>query len=727
MKKKTYLFVAGITVTCGTALAIHLSQPKSIPMTKSGHEKMISKSPTNSDDKSRKKDKGIAGIDYPTSDGFKLDKQSKIISKTDTGIIVAHGDHSHFIFYKDLKGTAFAYLIPNGVQITKPLIGDTNESINGHGHHYVFNPKDIVAEDAFGYTVRHDDHFHYILKSSLGMTPMLTNYNQGRHFQRDSHYKPNVQGIPGLDFATSDGFQFDGSGIVGKTNDSILVSHDDHLHPISFDDLRKTGWGEIVKIYEKREIATPLSHVASKEDLVQKTIEYLAKSLALPLSSIEIIKTDDGKIGFKYPHHDHSHVIMLEDIEIGKPIPDPHQLHHAKELEKHRIGMNTLREIGFDEEVILDIVRTHDAKTEFPSNEKNPEKMKEWLTTVTKLDLGSRKDPLNRFGLHLLPNLENLGIGFTPIKNMEPVLQFKKLKRLLMTATGVKNYDFLKYMPNLEGLDISQNNLKDLSFLTPYKQLNLLAAADNQLSTLQPLAELPKLQFLVLSNNKIKDLSPLKNLTRLQEVHIENNLVRDLTPLNDKENLKALNLSENRGVDLKTLRLPLLETLTVNKASLTDLNFFEANPNLTEVTATKNAIQKLDGIEKAKKLQFLDLQENKVNHLNIKEKQESLTFLNLSDNALESLEGVNDFTALETLRVASNKISSLHLEESNQQVKSLDVSYNQLPKEELTLNENDIPLGVAQHFTAVKEGSIEGNPSLNDVLESQNQKNNKKE
>ncbi|MFI3615502.1 hypothetical protein VBG66_06580 [Streptococcus uberis] len=55
MKKKTYLFVAGITVTCGTALAIHLSQPKSIPMTKSGHEKMISKSPTNSDDKSRKK------------------------------------------------------------------------------------------------------------------------------------------------------------------------------------------------------------------------------------------------------------------------------------------------------------------------------------------------------------------------------------------------------------------------------------------------------------------------------------------------------------------------------------------------------------------------------------------------------------------------------------------------------------------------------------------------
>ncbi|WP_153047941.1 pneumococcal-type histidine triad protein, partial [Streptococcus suis] len=33
---------------------------------------------------------------------------------------------------------------------------------------YQFNPADIVAEDANGYTVRHGDHYHYILKQTVG-------------------------------------------------------------------------------------------------------------------------------------------------------------------------------------------------------------------------------------------------------------------------------------------------------------------------------------------------------------------------------------------------------------------------------------------------------------------------------------------------------------------------------------------------------------------------------
>ncbi|NMX24833.1 pneumococcal-type histidine triad protein [Streptococcus sanguinis] len=33
---------------------------------------------------------------------------------------------------------------------------------------YVFNPRDIVSEDQYGYVVRHGDHFHYILKQSVG-------------------------------------------------------------------------------------------------------------------------------------------------------------------------------------------------------------------------------------------------------------------------------------------------------------------------------------------------------------------------------------------------------------------------------------------------------------------------------------------------------------------------------------------------------------------------------
>ncbi|MGQ7334311.1 pneumococcal-type histidine triad protein, partial [Streptococcus suis] len=74
---------------------------------------------------------------------------------------------------------------------------------------YVFDPKDIVAEDANGYTVRHGDHYHYILKSSLGGTTH-------RQLTSDSRQSPTLpivhqqEGIPGIDFQTSDGFLFDG-------------------------------------------------------------------------------------------------------------------------------------------------------------------------------------------------------------------------------------------------------------------------------------------------------------------------------------------------------------------------------------------------------------------------------------------------------------------------------------------------------------------------------------
>lgn len=716
MKKRTYLLIVGLTLSCGTAIAINLSQSKELPKTVPGSQKISTEVQKKEKVAASKKRKGTAGVDYPTSDGFKLEAHSKILSRTDSGIVVEHGNHSHFIFYKDLQGTAFAYLIPEGASLSKPSELTMKSSDFGAGHHYVFDPKDIVAEDANGYTVRHDDHFHYILKSSLGLTSATpTNLAHSQIFHRSRHYVPQNRGISGLDYATSDGFKFDGTGIVGTTKESILVNHNGHLHPISFEDLRKSGWETVAEEFEHKANKKDHNTVEKKEDDFQLKLDYLAKALNLPSTVIERIETEDGRIGLKYPHHDHSHVLMLEDIELGQPIPDPHELEHERELEKHKVGMQTLKKMGFDDDVILDIVRTHQAETAFPSNETNPELMKKWLATVNKLDLGSRQNPLKRFGLALLPNLETLGIGFTPIDDMKPVLQFKKLKRLLMTATGVKNYDFLQYMPQLEAIDISQNQVSDLSFLKPYKNLNLIAAADNNIKSLEPLAELPNLKFLVLSNNDIQDLKPLQGLDKLQEIHIENNKISDLSPLAGKKEVKVLNLSENSNVDLSTLNLPNLETLTVNNSGLKHLTFLGKNLSLSELTAEKNQIDNLEGIELAKKLHFLDLQGNKISSLKIPGKQKSLKFINVSDNKLQNLEGINDYKALETLRAASNEINTLKISEPNQQVKSLDVSHNQIPKEELTLNEKEIPVGVAQHFKAVTEGSIEGNKPVHET------------
>lgn len=702
--------MAGIALTCSLSLsACHSqeskkpSQPPKHLKSKKTNIKKISKS-------KQKKQKGVAGVDYPTDDGFILDKHSKILSKTDSGIVVEHDGHSHFIFYKDLKGSQFAYLIPEGADVSKPIMTAENSSNNSSGHHYVFNPADIVAEDAQGYTVRHGDHFHYILKSSLGMSVAAppSHIKAHGHFVRNSDYQPQGRGISGLDFATSDGFKFDGKGIVGKTKDSILVDHNGHLHPISFNDLRQSGWEDIANQFEAKGDDTNQDMVTSEKDNeFQEKLEYLAKMMHLPINVLKRIETSDGKVGIEYPHGNHTHVLMLSDIEIGKDLPDPHAHAHDKD----KVGMATLKTLGFDDEVIFDILHA-DAPTEFPSNETDPQKMKQWLQTVTKLNIGQRQNPLMRFGLHLMPNLEILGIGFTPISDMSPVLRFTKLKQLLMTQTGVKDYRFLDHMPQLEGIDLSQNDLQDLSFLSKYKQLNLVAAAGNDLQDLSPFASMPNLEYLVLSHNKITDVSPLTQLNKFKEVHIDNNQLTDLSAFANKNDLVVLDLSANKNLDLTTLKTSKLATLMLNQSNVKTLEFLENNPSLVKVTANESDLESLKGLESSKEILELSAPLSKVKSIQLEAKQDSLRALDLSKNQLASLAGVNQFEKLEVLNASGNQIETLKIDKANTSITNLDVSDNNIPLEELKTNEHNIPVVIVENFPSVSEGSAANNGTV---------------
>lgn len=150
--------IAGLFLTCQLCLAACQSQSShqsDQPKTKQTSKKVMSKK-AKSVKKARegkKERKGVAGVDFPTDDGFLLTKDSKILSKTDQGIIVDHDGHSHFVFYADLKGSPFEYLIPKGANVTKPAgaqqsHAQVNGKASGAHHHYEFNPADIVAEDA---------------------------------------------------------------------------------------------------------------------------------------------------------------------------------------------------------------------------------------------------------------------------------------------------------------------------------------------------------------------------------------------------------------------------------------------------------------------------------------------------------------------------------------------------------------------------------------------------
>lgn len=341
--RKHILAVVGVLLTCQLSLSACQKHDKSSSDKTKTHQ-TTKKHKKAKNAKNRKKrmakeeQKGISGIDYPTDDGFLFTSESQIKSKTDQGLVLDHNGHSHFIFYADLKGTKWAYLIPEGTnlaQATSPTPRAAHHHSGAVADNYVFNPADIVAEDALGYTVRHGDHYHYILKSTL--TPQVANHTrqvltyQPKLPSTPPQQLPNQNGIAGLDYPTSDNFLFDGNNITGTTETGILVNHNGHLHPISFEELRRSKWGHIADRYQKQPSAPEVEDKAEAD--YQAKLAYLAKQLHISSDKIQKITTDKGEVGLQYPHGDHHHILLLKDIDVNKPFEDP-DTQAQKEVDK---------------------------------------------------------------------------------------------------------------------------------------------------------------------------------------------------------------------------------------------------------------------------------------------------------------------------------------------------------------------------------------------------------
>ncbi|WP_105206562.1 pneumococcal-type histidine triad protein [Streptococcus suis] len=338
---------------------------------------------------------GVAGIDRPTSDGFLLSDAKQISSKTDTGIIVEHNGHSHFIFYGDLKGSKWEYLIPAGADVTKKQENSASSQSSSQAgqDHYQFNPADIVAEDANGYTVRHGDHYHYILKQTVGGgvgNPIHTGASQ---FASSTAAAPVMQnhlvtlpvspianapvpaganqatsvvshqGIAGIDYPTSDGFLFDGSGLIGQNAVGLLIQHQGHIHVLRREQVAASKWAHLLenqasqvspirplpdvvttvveKPVEKTEVvAVPSTSTQSQAaspapvtpaeatvvDEVANKRNYLAQALGLPVGSITLLDTPQGQ-AFMYPHGDHDHLVLLKNIDLTKPFESEEEEH----------------------------------------------------------------------------------------------------------------------------------------------------------------------------------------------------------------------------------------------------------------------------------------------------------------------------------------------------------------------------------------------------------------
>ena len=150
------------------------------------HFHYIKKSELSSTQLSQAKEAGVnsslassaAGVTTPTSDGYIFKGESDIIGRNSFGFIVQHGSHQHIIPYSQLRGTQWEYLLNDQ--------GTTNNNMNTT---VVNTPRANIVNDN-----HHDHHEH------------STDYG--------------------------DDYKFDPKDIVSEDENGYTVRHGDHFHYI---------------------------------------------------------------------------------------------------------------------------------------------------------------------------------------------------------------------------------------------------------------------------------------------------------------------------------------------------------------------------------------------------------------------------------------------------------------------------------------------------------------
>ena len=325
-------------------------------------------------------------------DGYVFDKKD-VVSETETGYIVRHGDHFHFI-YKDKEG--------NPVVTTEhhdhdgehhdhegehhDHDGDKHDHEGEHHDHdhdgYVFDKKDIVSETAEGYVVRHGDHFHFIYKNQVnhenshhdtvtstiekvekvekelhgltgGSTTPLTK-PETKPIAEVPNAQPKEKQFSGIHYRTSDGFLFDGNHIIGTSGENLLVAHNGNMkdiHVLPFEQLVHTKWEHLIPKehleaakarYNGTELPPKEEHhhddetkPAEMSELDKKIEEKIAGIMKLYGVKRESIVVNKEKNAIIYPHGDHHHA---DPIDEHKPVGIGHS-HSNYELFKPEEGV----------------------------------------------------------------------------------------------------------------------------------------------------------------------------------------------------------------------------------------------------------------------------------------------------------------------------------------------------------------------------------------------------
>ncbi|MGX7079498.1 pneumococcal-type histidine triad protein [Gemella parahaemolysans] len=313
-----------------------------------------------------------------------------IVSETQDGYVVRHGDHFHYIKKSELSASQLSQAKESGVNpsLASSAAGVTTPTSDG----YIFKGEsDIIGRNSFGFIVQHGSHQHIIPYSQLRGTQWeyLLN-NQGAttnntnttvvntpktNIVNDNHHEHSSE--------HEDDYKFDPKDIVSEDENGYTVRHGDHFHYIPKNKVEKPA--ETVK--PAPVIPTPtLPEVKNEEK--PKVEETVVRPSILSFAGVQF-ETSDGfvlnentvgtpnSLGLVVDHNGHQHFVYYKQLvnsKFEKLIPEKY-LEQAKkeykELEdkvtekinylssKNNINKNTIKYVSTEKGDAL----SYDGKT----------------------------------------------------------------------------------------------------------------------------------------------------------------------------------------------------------------------------------------------------------------------------------------------------------------------------------------------------------------------------
>ena len=223
------------------------------------------------------------------------------------------------------------------------------------------------------------------------------------------------------------------------------------------------------------------------------------------------------------------------------------------------------------------------------------------------------------------------------------------------------------------------------------EKLTVLSAINKNINNLTGLETATNLTYIDLRNNAISNLSPLARLTQLTELYLQNNAISDLSPLVANTGMGNGDTINVKGNPLSTLsinnHIPVLQSRRVTvefdqivvppqTVNIPDSNLRNAiekalgkargatitpadMETLTALSAIKENITNLTGIEHAAKLTVIDLRDNSISNLSPLAGLTNLTVVRFARNNITNISPLAGLTNLTVLNLRANSISDI--------------------------------------------------------------------